>query len=157
MGGDRAMSDDNTIHVGSEPKVRRVGGYLFGEAGTGGMCERFVNAWQADVPSKPAAAKAEALRIARTCGGDDPFGECSLIVCCAGRQWQLQGDGALWGYTGLQGVGNGAQVGMGAARAAMRYGAGPREAIREGLRQAAALCLGVKGPFDIVSIGNVPR
>jgi len=152
------MSDDNTIHVGSEPKVRRVGAYLFGEAGSGGMCERFINAWPVDLPATAAAAKTQAYRITRDVfGGGDPFEECSLIVCTYGRQWQLQADGSLWGYTGIQGVGNGAQVGMGAARAATRYGACPREALREGLRQSASLCLGVKGPFDFVSLGEVPR
>ena len=34
MAGDRGISDDNTINVGSSPKIWKKEGYLFGYAGS---------------------------------------------------------------------------------------------------------------------------
>ena len=155
LGGDRAISGDDSVVRSAHSKVWRRGGILLGVAGQLDQLQRMAYVFRVPPyragrdPARYLGRKLAPALVAFFSGGKDV--EIQALAGVGGCLFYLD-DGFSFSRVGPEwAIGSGGD----AARAALKLLPGqidPRERVRRSLEIASEVCLSVAPPFDVLSL-----
>jgi ATP-dependent protease HslVU (ClpYQ) peptidase subunit len=158
VGADRAISGDNSIDTYGVPKIVKRGGVIIGLAGLVVKGQMLLERWGVCASDQQSLSK-HVQDLVKQLGGTTPetfLDDCSLVLVTPGRIYVAEHLGGLVPFANRWlAIGNGAEPARAAAETAVQYGETPRAAVRVGLKCAARMCQGVRGPFDVLTLGLI--
>lgn len=173
MGGDSASSDDTIFYVVTNPKVFKVGEFLFGACGSFRLIDLLHYSFADALKKQKVPRRMDKERWMRTVFVDilrevigkgglkevehgKESSDGSFIVGFRGSVYVVQEDFSILSFASYIAAGAGESAALGALHALRDSGKTPKEKVRRALEASESNCPQVRRPFIYEEIENLP-